>query len=465
MKKIRIIISVLLAAVLLICSAACAKTSPADEQTQPADDTVQSSVSESPSDDKAEASEPQSTETTTAETESGTTDEQTTDAEDTEAESELTEETAQPEKEPETVSPAANGVRYTSVDEAMSKMTLEEKVGQLFVIMPEALYPSMKNKKFTQSGVDYAFSLSDGMKETYAAYPAGGFILFGGNISSGDQLKGFTSQLHDLGPVRPFVYIDEEGGTVARIGNSGCISVPKYGNMQSIADTGDTDNAYAVGAGIGGYLKDYGIDLDFAPVADVNTNPSNPVIGRRAFGSDPALAGDMVSAVIKGLHSQGVGSCIKHFPGHGDTNTDTHKAYAETLKTWDEIKNCEMIPFIDGINAGTDMVMVAHISAPNVTGDDTPATLSYTLVTEKLRRELGYNGVVTTDSMSMLAVADRYSPAEAAVTAIKAGIDIVLIPDDYIAAYNGVLDAVKNGEISEARINESVRRILTMKFN
>lgn len=363
------------------------------------------------------------------------------------------EKTAAPE---ETKSPAAL---------LAEKMTLEEKVGQLFIITPEELYPSQAGKKLTEHIPAYALSVSEEMQETFAAYPAGGFILFGGNIESGEQLKELTASLHALGENRPFVYIDEEGGTVARIANSDVIEAERFGNMQGVAETGDTANAFAVGAGIGEYLHEYGVDLDFAPVADVNTNPDNPVIGKRAFGSEPETAAQMVAAVIEGLHSEGVKSCIKHFPGHGDTTADTHKAYAETLKSWEEIAGCEMLPFIAGINAGTDMVMVAHIAAPNVTSDDAPATLSYTLVTEKLRGELGYNGVVVTDSMAMLAIADRYSPAEAAKEAFKAGVDIILIPDDYIAAFQGILEAVQSGEISETRLNESVKRILEMKMN
>lgn len=436
-------IALLLCAALLFVFAACgAETSSAPDET-----------AEAPSTDASEsetASEISSVPTQAPESSEETSEETTGETE-----------TSSPASEPGT----ADGIaRFTTVSEALAGMTLEEKVGQLFIVMPEALYPSQRGLKLTEHSPSYAFSLSQEMKETFEAYPAGGFILFGGNISGGGQLKELTASLHSLGRVRPYVYIDEEGGTVARIGNSDVISVPKFGNMQSVAETGDPANAYEVGASIGGYLAEYGVDLDFAPVADVNTNPDNPVIGRRAFGSDPETAGEMVAAVIEGLHSAGVGSCIKHFPGHGDTNTDTHKAYAETLKTWEEIASCEMLPFIAGMEAGTDMVMAAHIAAPNVTGDDTPATLSYTLVTEKLRGELGYDGVVVTDSMAMLAVAERYSPAEAALAAFKAGVDIVLIPDDYIAAFEGILSAVQSGEISEARLNESVERILRMKM-
>ena len=136
-------------------------------------------------------------------------------------------------------------------------------------------------------------------------------------------------------------------------------------------------------------MKAYGLDIDFAPVADVNTNPRNPVIGDRAFGDDPAVASGMVQAYIRGLHEGGTASCIKHFPGHGDTATDTHTGYAETKKTWEEISACEMVPFRAGIAAGTDFVMTAHIAAPSVTGTDEPSTMSYTVLTEKLRQE-GY---------------------------------------------------------------------------
>lgn len=433
MKKLTVWL--LLAALIFSFSACGARKDPEEASSssgQPTEPTeIETTVETSSEEDSAAASEPETT---------------------------LPEETTE-----ETTTVPEETTTKTEIEELMENMSLVQKVGQLFIIMPEALYPSQLHVKMTEKIPAYAAALTEEMKENFESYPAGGFILFGGNVKSPEQLKSFTDELHSLSGIRPLVCIDEEGGTVARIANAGGMNVPKFGNMQSVAETGDPENAFAVGKGIGEYLAEFGIDLDFAPVADVNTNPDNPVIGRRAFGSDPTLAGEMVAAVIEGLHSEGVGSCIKHFPGHGDTNTDTHKTYAETLKTWEEIASCEMLPFIAGINAGTDMVMAAHIAAPNVTGSETPATLSDTLITEKLRGELGYDGVVTTDSMAMLAVAEHYSPAEAAVEAIKAGVDIILIPDDYAAAFNGVLEAVQSGEITEARIDESVARILEMK--
>jgi beta-N-acetylhexosaminidase len=205
------------------------------------------------------------------------------------------------------------------------------------------------------------------------------------------------------------------------------------------------------------------VDIDFAPVADVNTNPLNPVIGDRAFGDDPATAAALVKQVIFGLHESGVASCIKHFPGHGDTSTDTHTGYAETGKTWEEMLNCEMIPFRAGIEAGTELLMTAHIAAPAVTGSDVPATMSHIFLTEKLRGELGYRGLIITDALSMGAIRDKYTSAEACIACIEAGADILLMPYDYFEAFDGVVQAVEEGRLTEERIDESLYRILRLK--
>lgn len=337
----------------------------------------------------------------------------------------------------------------------IQKMTIEEKIAQLFFIMPEALDPTLpEDTKVT--------AITDTMKNTYKEYPAGGIILFAKNIENPEQLTKLTSDIHALNELTPLIGVDEEGGLITRIAKNENFNVTKFNSM---LETKDADEAYNIGKTIGTYLNEYGFDVDFAPVADVNTNPDNPVIGKRAFSADPKTAAKFVSSAIKGFHDANIMTSIKHFPGHGDTQTDTHKGYAETQKTWDEIKNCEMIPFIKGIDAGTDMVMVAHIAAPKVTGDGTPATLSYTLITEKLRNELGFKGVVITDGMKMGAIAQQYDAADAAVKAIEAGIDIILLPENYIEAYNGVLTAVQNGTITEERIDESVMRILHLKLS
>jgi len=334
---------------------------------------------------------------------------------------------------------------------------LRQKVGMMFIVRPDALDLSIPVEEVEDSKAEGIKEITDEMRAVYDEYPCAGFTIFGKNIENEEQLIKLTGQIHDLGDV--LICIDEEGGIVARIANNENFAVPKFENMETIAQGGDTGVAYTLGKTIGGYLDGYGVDVDFAPVADVNTNPDNTVIGKRAFGSDPVVAGEMVAAAIDGFHASDTACTIKHFPGHGDTSTDTHSGYAETLKTWDEMKACEMISFEKGIEAGADLVMVAHIAAPEVTGNKEPATLSYELITNKLKGELGFDGVVITDAMAMGAIVETYGAGEAAVRAIEAGVDIVLMPMNYVEAYDAVLEAVKSGRISEKRLDESNRRV------
>ena len=348
------------------------------------------------------------------------------------------------------------------IKKQIKEMSLDEKIGMLFIIRPDALDLKYSAEDLADNSIIGSTKISEEMKDVYNKYPAGGFAIFKKNILSEEQLISFTNQLHSLSNYYPLVCIDEEGGLVARIANHDAFNVKKFTSMQEIAESNDSNNAYILGNTIGEYLNKYGIDVDFAPVADVNTNPDNPVIGERAFGDNPIVAGEMVSKVIDGLHNNGIKSCIKHFPGHGDTSTDTHLGYAQTSKTWDEMLNCEMIPFKKGIEANTDLIMIAHITATNVE-DNVPATLSHILLSDKLRKELGYEGVIITDSMAMGAITKEYSSAQACIKAIQAGVDIVLMPENYIEAFEGLKEAVKNNEISISRIEESVYRILKLK--
>ncbi len=356
---------------------------------------------------------------------------------------------------------------FAEEDAVMQKiktMTLREKVGQLFMIRPDALEGRFGPAELEDNSITGTVQVTGEMREKYAQYPCGGFALFRKNILSADQLLTFTGHLHAMGTITPLLGIDEEGGRIARIANHPAnFGVTKFPPMGQIAASGDDVQAFEVGVTIGQYLKRYGLDVDFAPVADVNTNPLNPVIGDRAFGDDPETAARMVQSVIRGLHEGGVASCIKHFPGHGDTSTDTHTGYAETKKTWEEISACEMVSFRAGIAAGTDFVMTAHIAAPNVTGSDEPSTMSYTILTEKLRGELGFEGLIITDALSMGAIREKYSSSEACVKCIQAGVDILLMPYDYFEAFDSVVQAVEDGTIPESRIDESVYRILKFK--
>lgn len=341
--------------------------------------------------------------------------------------------------------------------DVLGKMSLREKVGQLFIVRPEALAENSNAE--TAPATD---RVDDAVISRIEEYPVGGIALFSRNITSAEQLPMFISDLQSSSKYPLFIAVDEEGGRVARIANSDFFNVASYKSMEDIGKSGDASKAEEVGRQIGSYLKELGFNLDFAPVADTNTNPQNIVIGDRSYGSDPALVARMVSAQLDGMHDSGIMGTLKHFPGHGDTKDDTHSGYVSIEKTWDELKECELVPFITALPKA-DMVMVSHITAVNVTSDKLPTSMSETMITGKLRNELGYDGVIITDAMAMGAVADSYTSAEAAVTAVKAGVDIVLMPQNLDEAFNGVMNAVTDGEISMERLDESVLRILKMK--
>lgn len=341
-------------------------------------------------------------------------------------------------------------------------MTLEQKVGQLFVIRPDQLDMKLAFDEINDPDAEGVKELTEEMKETLRKYPAGGFALFGKNIASPGQLKKFTSDLAQACAAAPVMAVDEEGGRVARIANAKGFDVPRFESMHSLGKSLSPGKVRGAASAIGAYIREYGFNMDFAPVADVNTNPDNVVIGSRAFGESPALVSAMVSAYLDGLHEHCIAGSIKHFPGHGDTKNDTHTGRVVVDKTWDELLRVELVPFFENFDKA-DSVMVSHITLRNVTKDALPAALSYELVTGKLRNELGYRGVVITDALSMGAVKKEYKSAEAAVLAFKAGCDILLMPWDYTGAFNGILTAVKEGGISQSRLDESVARILKLK--
>lgn len=344
----------------------------------------------------------------------------------------------------------------TAAETFLANMTLEEKVAQMFILTPEAL-----------TGYNSVTSAGEATKAALQNYPVGGLIYFNGSIQSAEQVKEMVAGQQQYSMERIglplFISVDEEGGKVARVANDSPISVEHFPYMPEIGAAEDAvARAQEVGDGIGSYLHELGFNLDFAPVADVLTNPENTVVKERSFSSDPEKTAELAAAVASRLERQGVYSCLKHFPGHGATAADSHKGYAYIDKTLEELRAAELIPFQRGIEAGASFVMVGHISVPKVTGDDTPATLSKTMI-DILRNELQFDGIVITDAMNMGAITNDYSSGEAAVKAIEAGVDIILMPADFKAAYAGILDAVKTGKISEERIDASVRRIITIK--
>lgn len=336
-------------------------------------------------------------------------------------------------------------------------MSLEEKAAQLFFVTPEDI---------TQ--VDAATVAGEDTKKAYEQYPVGGIVYFSRNIQGPDQLKEMLSKTQsyaeEIAGVPVFLGVDEEGGEVSRVAGNKNFSVTRYESMRAIGDSKDTSRAYDVGKNLASYLKELGFNIDFAPDADVITNSGNTVIGNRSFGEDPRLVGAMASQVVKGLQDNGVSACLKHFPGHGGTVEDSHEGRAYTDKTLEEMEAEELVPFQEGIKAEPDFIMAGHISIPKSLGDDTPASLSEQVLTGLLRDKYGYDGLIITDALNMKAVSGVYSPAEASVKALLAGADMLLMPDDFRAAYHGVLDAVEEGDLSEARIDASVERILRLKM-
>lgn len=356
-----------------------------------------------------------------------------------------------PETEP--VVPEMDAVSER-VEALLADMTLEEKIYQMFIITPEQL-----------TGVSRVTAAGNATKASLKQYPVGGLVYFSGNLESIDQTKAMLSNVqrfaNEIENVDLFLCVDEEGGRVARVATNEAFQLENVAPMASVSSE---EEAYRCGDTIGAYLSELGFNVDFAPDADVLTNGANTVIGDRSFGSDPDIVTKYAIACSDGLHAHGMMSTFKHFPGHGATEGDTHDGYAYTDKSYEELAEAELRPFYAAKEHGVDMVMAAHISVPAVTGDDTPSSLSEQMITGILKRELGYNGLIVTDALNMGAVAAHYDSAEVSVKAVTAGVDLLLMPADFHAAYDGIYNAVQNGEISEERIDESVRKILTAKL-
>lgn len=329
----------------------------------------------------------------------------------------------------------------------VSKMTTEEKVAGLFFVHPEVINGGLQADESTKAAL--------------SRYPVGGVIYFGNNIQSEAQLTSLLAKTKEYSKYPIFLGVDEEGGRVARVAQA-FDSVQNTGDAASLGASGDPASAYGAYSKIGAYLTKYGFNVDFAPVADIY-NESNSMFEKRSFGKDAKLVSDYVYQAVKGLQDKGISACAKHFPGHGSTKGDSHNGMAVSMLTMDELLSRELLPFKSAMSASVDFIMMGHISLPNVLPDNTPATLSYDIITGILRNKLGYNGIVITDAMRMSAVSTMYSSADAAVMAIKAGCDMVLMPVDFNEAYQGVLNAVYSGEISIERIDESLMRIYRVK--
>lgn len=330
-----------------------------------------------------------------------------------------------------------------------SEMPIETKVAGLFMVTPEAI-----------TGVSKATQAGEGTQEALNQYAVGGLIYFGQNILDKEQIATMLSSTTAKSSYPIFLAVDEEGGDVSRVANSK-VEVTKVDDMAAIGAGGDASKAAEAGTTIGSYLSEIGFNVDFAPVADVAGEGS--ALGNRSFGSDPQMVGEMVASAVGGIEGTGVSACLKHFPGLGSTSEDTHEGRVEITKSLDEMRASDFVPFSAGIEAGADFVMVSHATAPALDEENVPSSLSKKVITDILRGELGFEGVVITDALDMTAITEYYTPEEAAVMAIEAGADMLLMPEDFEKAYNAVLAAVEDGTISEERINESLNRIYRVK--
>ncbi|MCR5508803.1 MAG: hypothetical protein K6F34_08955 [Lachnospiraceae bacterium] len=339
-------------------------------------------------------------------------------------------------------------------DKLLAQMNLDEKIYQMIIVTPEQL-----------TGTEDVTAAGETTKDSLLKYPVGGIIYFSANLKDPDQTKKMLANTAEYGlkteGIPLFLCVDEEGGSVARIGSNKAFKTTKVSPMSQIKSA---DAAYEAGHTIGGYLWNLGFNVDFAPDCDVLTNPDNKVIGDRSFGSDANIVREYSAAYSNGLHDAGILSTFKHYPGHGATKDDSHEGTAVTDKTLDELKEAELVPFAYATSAGADMVMVSHISVPSILNDNTPCSLSHTMVTEILKGELAYNGIVVTDALNMAAISESYSGADAAVLAIKAGNDMLLMPEELDLIPEKVKEAIAAGEIDEEQINASVKKIIIRKL-
>ena len=332
------------------------------------------------------------------------------------------------------------------VNYKMDNLSIDEKIAQMLIVY--------------YIGDEYDENLSNIIKEV----KPGGFILMSDNITTYDRTLNFVKGMQNDSDIPMIISTDEEGGSVQRIKGIRDISVTDIPYMYYLGQTKDKNLAHKVGEIIANELRTIGVNLTYAPVMDIYSNPNNTVIGKRSFGSDPNTVYDMATSLKNGIEDNLVNTCIKHFPGHGDTETDSHFEIPIINKTLDELENSDLLPFIKSIN-DTNMIMVGHIALPKITNSSIPASLSKEIVTDILKNKYNYKGLVITDALNMRSLTDNYSDKEIYTMAINAGVDLLLMPNGSKNAIKYIKEAIDDEEIDINTINESVRKILTYKYS
>jgi len=344
----------------------------------------------------------------------------------------------------EDISPRAAAEAY------LQTMSLEQKLWQLFITTPEAI-----------TDVPVATRAGDATKAAIEKYPVGGLCYFAANLEDASQTKLMLSNTQSYAATGMFLCVDEEGGTVSRVGSNEKMEVTPLKSAAEYGTQRDTEAVFAAGKQLANELTALGFNLNLAPVADVSGQTESDEIGSRSYSSDPALAAQMVASMTDGLQRGGMLACLKHFPGHGSVQTDSHEGSAVSTRTLEELRQSDWLPFKAGIGEGVLFVMLSHQINENLSS--LPASMSPEAV-GYLRQELGFAGIILTDSQQMGAIADHYTSAEAAVLAVQAGVDMILMPENLQEAFDGLKAAVEGGVITEEQINDSVLRILTVKY-
>ncbi|QGU96866.1 beta-N-acetylhexosaminidase [Clostridium bovifaecis] len=325
-------------------------------------------------------------------------------------------------------------------------MTLDEKIGQMVIV-----------------GIE-GYNLNNNTKSLIEKYKVGGIVLFGSNIQGSEQLLDLVNSLKKenlKNKIPLFLSVDEEGGKITRMPKE----FKRFPNNKAIGKINDMELSNNIGRTIGDEIKSFGFNMDFAPVLDINSNPKNPVIGSRSFGANPDVVSNLGIETMKGIQSENVIPVVKHFPGHGDTSVDSHIGLPTVNNDLNRLQSFELIPFAEAIEKSADAVMIAHILLPKIDKEN-PSSMSKIIITDILRADLKFNGVVITDDMTMGAITKNYNISKAAIKSVEAGSDVILVCHGYeneIKVINDLKDAVSKGEISEQRIDESVYRILKLK--
>lgn len=334
------------------------------------------------------------------------------------------------------------------VRDKIKTMSMDEKIGQLVMVGIDGYINDIHSREMIQN------------------YHVGGFILLGQNIRDSKQALTLVNSLKDINTISNnqiplFIAIDQEGGRVNRMPGE----FSKLPTNRAIGQVDNADFSFKIGTVLGEELKQFGMNVDFAPVLDINSNPKNPVIGDRSFGVNADIVSTLGVQTMKGIQSQGIISGVKLFPGHGDTSVDSHIGLPLVNNDINRLNSFELVPFKEAINNGADIVMVAHILLPKIDPNN-PASFSKIIITDILRNNLKYNGVVITDDMTMGAITKNYDIKASAVKSLNAGSDIILVCHDFnseLTVINGIKAAVKDGTIDEKSLDDKVYRILKLK--